>query len=316
MKKTVLSFLAICIAITTMQAQNEPVNPFEEFGYKPKIATLSKGKYVEFHDQDTIVQIGGAIFNTVTMKIMGFVEYDTIRNEYNINPEVISRWLSPDPLTSEFPSWSPYNYAADNPIFYTDPDGQAVVPVNEDARALLFSTAGSFGVSAEKFSTVLGINFDSKVINSTKTLDHSGQLDFKGFKKELKRGGIKLNKTQLAEAYDFFNVIQSDKVVELGVFIEPTGGNTTRPGDSGTEIVEGDSPSKNENFRQFSLEFKDNPKILGEKTGDKGFTILPFEKQTPEGDPGNVGTIIIDATGNTQTQSTGVLKESFKEIEP
>ena len=73
-----------------------------------------------------------------------------------------------------------------------------------------------------------------------------------------KRGGIKLNKTQLAEAYDFFNVIQSDKVVELGVFIEPTGGNTTRPGDSGTEIVEGDSPSKNENFRQFSLEFKDN----------------------------------------------------------
>lgn len=123
MKKTVLSFLVICIAITTMQAQNEPVNPFEKYGYTPKIATLSKGKYVEFYDQDTIVQIGGAVFNTVTMKIMGFVEYDTVRNEYNISPEVISRWLSPDPLTSEFPSWSPYNYVLGNPIRLIDIDG-------------------------------------------------------------------------------------------------------------------------------------------------------------------------------------------------
>lgn len=137
MKKTVLSFLAICIAITTMQAQNEPVNPFEEFGYKPKIATLSKGKYVEFYDQDTIVQIGGAVFNTVTMKIMGFVEYDTIRNEYNISPEVISRWLSPDPLTSEFPSWSPYNFVENNPIRLIDPTGLAPNDYTVDDKGIV-----------------------------------------------------------------------------------------------------------------------------------------------------------------------------------
>lgn len=140
MKKTVLSFLAICIAITTIQAQNEPVNPFEEFGYKPKIATLSKGKYVEFYDQDTIVQIGGAVFNTVTMKIMGFVEYDTIRNEYNISPEVISRWLSPDPLTSEFPSWSPYNYVENNPIRLIDPDGRSATDYKDENGNLLLRT--------------------------------------------------------------------------------------------------------------------------------------------------------------------------------
>ena len=147
MKKTVLSFLAICIAITTIQAQNEPVNPFEEFGYKPKIATLSKGKYVEFYDQDTIVQIGGAVFNTVTMKIMGFVEYDTIRSEYNISPEVISRWLSPDPLTNEFPSWSPYNYVNDNPIIFVDPDGQ--YPIYFVTRS--YAPFKTFGVPGDKF---------------------------------------------------------------------------------------------------------------------------------------------------------------------
>lgn len=289
--------------------------PFENLGVKEeRYATLSNGLFDEQMLTKPVEQYHRTMFDTKQKKITELVELDTAYNKYPVDL-VVFAWQI-DPLAHEFPSWSPYVAFADNPIFYTDPDGQAVVPVNEDARALLFATAGSFGVSAEKFSTVLGINFDSKVINSTKTLDHSGQLDFKGFKKELKRGGIKLNKTQLAEAYDFFNVIQSDKVVELGVFIEPTGGNTTRPGDSGTEIVEGDSPSKNENFRQFALEFKDNPKILGEKTGDKGFTILPFEKQTPEGDPGNVGTIIINATDNTQRQNTGVLKESFKEIEP
>jgi hypothetical protein len=33
-------------------------NPFAQFGYKAKIATLSKGKYLEFHDLDSIVTIG------------------------------------------------------------------------------------------------------------------------------------------------------------------------------------------------------------------------------------------------------------------
>jgi hypothetical protein len=33
-------------------------NPFAQFGYKAKVATLSKGKYLEFHDLDSIVTIG------------------------------------------------------------------------------------------------------------------------------------------------------------------------------------------------------------------------------------------------------------------
>jgi RHS repeat-associated protein len=37
----------------------------------------------------------------------------------------LGRWLSPDPLMSQFPGWSPYVFAFDNPIWFNDPDGDA-----------------------------------------------------------------------------------------------------------------------------------------------------------------------------------------------
>jgi len=100
-------------------------NPFARFGYKPKIATLSKGKYLEFHDRDSIVKIGSFTYNTKQRKITGYTDLDTVRSEATLRPELISRWFSPDPLSSEFPSWSPYNFTNCNPIRFIDPDGRA-----------------------------------------------------------------------------------------------------------------------------------------------------------------------------------------------
>jgi len=53
-------------------------NPFEEFGYTPTIATLSGGKYIEFFDRDTIVQIGHFVYNTKSQKVIGFITEDTL----------------------------------------------------------------------------------------------------------------------------------------------------------------------------------------------------------------------------------------------
>jgi RHS repeat-associated protein len=39
----------------------------------------------------------------------------------------IHRWLSPDPLSSEFPEWSPYNFNFSNPIRFIDPTGKSPI---------------------------------------------------------------------------------------------------------------------------------------------------------------------------------------------
>jgi len=111
----------ICTTIATL-AQN----PFEAFGYTPKIATLSNGKYNEFHDLDTIVQIGTVLYNTQTKQIVAFLQVDTLYSEATLQPDIVSMWMSPDPLASEYPSNSPYMYCLGNPIAFIDPDGRYV----------------------------------------------------------------------------------------------------------------------------------------------------------------------------------------------
>jgi hypothetical protein len=121
MKNPTLLVVALISAFASMAQQQ----PFIQYGYKVKVTTLSNGKYVEYFDQDTIVQIGTVLLNRRSGKIVSFVAYDTTLGEYSLKPELISRWMSPDPLAHEFSSESPYNFGFNNPVRFVDPDGRA-----------------------------------------------------------------------------------------------------------------------------------------------------------------------------------------------
>lgn len=120
-------------------------NPFAEFGYKAKVATLSKGKYLEVHDLDSIVKIGSSFWHVRKQKIVGNVEQDTTDMYRQPLFETAGRWLSPDPLAEEFPEWNPYHYVHNNPINMIDPTGLAaewVPTLNEDGSTSYIAEVG------------------------------------------------------------------------------------------------------------------------------------------------------------------------------
>jgi len=122
-----LRVLFLVFSLASFLAGNAQEFPWEKYGFDPNIVTLSKGKYQEFHDLKTVVEIGSVLYNTQTKKIVGFVEKDTLYSEADLKPHIISRWISPDPLSEEYSSWSPYNYVMNNPIILVDPDGREPV---------------------------------------------------------------------------------------------------------------------------------------------------------------------------------------------
>lgn len=134
----------------------EAGNPFKKRGYYPKVATLSKGKYLEFHDKDSIVSIGSVRFNRKTKEIVEFREIDLSDPDAQPYLDTAGRWFSPDPLSEEFSSYSPYHYAYNNPINAVDPDGREskwipTIEFDKDKNGQL--TGGHLALQMEKGDT-------------------------------------------------------------------------------------------------------------------------------------------------------------------
>jgi hypothetical protein len=128
--KKVFFFIAFSMSL---YSATKGQNPYQSIGKplpKGKMLTLSNGKFQEFFSNDTLVPIGSVMYNTVTGQVVAFLTRDTMYAEYNLEPEVTSRWLSPDPLAAKYPQWSPYNYVENNPIQNIDPDGLFSIPVH------------------------------------------------------------------------------------------------------------------------------------------------------------------------------------------
>ncbi|MDH6310672.1 hypothetical protein M2451_004141 [Dysgonomonas sp. PFB1-18] len=119
MKKAALFLAILFVTCLVTQAQEDI---FKKHGVTKEPLTLSKGKYKETFYNEEIMQVGTVLINTLTNKVVKFLEEDTTKFAYKA--ETTSRFLTVDPLAEEHYSWSPYAYVLNNPMRYIDPDGR------------------------------------------------------------------------------------------------------------------------------------------------------------------------------------------------
>ena len=119
-------------------------NPFAKYGSKAPVATLSKGKYLEVHDLDSIVTIGTSRWHVDNKKIVGDIVIDSINVDAQPVGDTPGRWMSVDPLTEETPNWSPYVAFNNNPVYYTDPTGMSSSPIYDELGAFLGTDSEGF----------------------------------------------------------------------------------------------------------------------------------------------------------------------------
>ena len=204
----------------SLTAQHEPIQPFEELGIKVKVLTLSNGKYQESFPNDTLQRIGSVLFDRVTGEVVSVVVNDTLYGEYDLKPEVVSRWLSPDPLASEFASWSPYNFVFNNPLIFVDPDGMA-------PDYIVDGDGNKLDIQVQDNQLVYGDNVSQEVQN---TLNGMWQTE--------------VGQGQVNQLLNSNAAIQIDVSENIGVHYTVDGkyravyGNTTPPGGRGENLIE------------------------------------------------------------------------------
>lgn len=122
--RLVLTSLLLLLFSVVIVAQNQ--NPYKSIGKKGKILTLSKGRYEELFDQDSIQQIGTVLVNVRQMKVVKLLKEEDAQKL--LDNSTGSRFLSVDPLTYGYPELTPYQFASNRPIDGIDRDGLEFEP--------------------------------------------------------------------------------------------------------------------------------------------------------------------------------------------
>jgi hypothetical protein len=128
--KIILALLILRLSNTFAQD-----NPYEVFGHTSKVVYETKvSEYLMVKNSDNASLIKSIAFNIEEGLVLFLGDKDTILSSQIIQPEQLLRWLSVDPKSNDYPDMSPYNFVANNPVFYIDPDGRKFVNFDSDGN--------------------------------------------------------------------------------------------------------------------------------------------------------------------------------------
>ena len=100
--------------------------------------------------------------------------------------DLMTGWLSVDPLADKYPSLSPYNYCAWNPVKLVDPDGEEIWIVNSNGDRLKYT----IGMSSKGFD-----NYTTETINALNKLSQTKTLALE-MQKMTSNSAISINITE------------------------------------------------------------------------------------------------------------------------
>ena len=149
--------------------------------------SLSFGLFDERHEIKPTERINNTLFNTKTKKITSFTKDQILYNNYNFDP-VTFAW-NIDPMASHYPGISPYSFAANNPIMFTDHKGAFVEGMDGKPVTYKMLTNGKIQWSANASA-------DTKRIGNALMKTSTGREQFKKAQQTSYAIGMHLNKSK------------------------------------------------------------------------------------------------------------------------
>ncbi len=118
MKKIASIFALLIAALIQLNAQN----PYAALGIEEKVLHYDDG-HKEMFDLDSVKAIGYAVYSPETGLLTLYDLKDSLVAVQKIDPAKMARFLSVDPITSQYPELTPYQFASNTPIMAIDLDG-------------------------------------------------------------------------------------------------------------------------------------------------------------------------------------------------
>ena len=212
------------------RAESKNLSPYAMFGDSSFVlmteAERTGSHYIEIVNPDSADYVRIRMdFQTGRVTL---TKRDGTEISFLLDATALARFISTDPLAEKYPGLSPYNYVANNPVYYIDPDGRELVVADEAQREIVLGyLREQLGADLFKFKKDGRLRLDKKAFRKV-----SG--DFNEDQQAIANGFIEViesNRTVEARLYenDDIDFSRNPRVVEYETYTEENGVEMHRP---------------------------------------------------------------------------------------